>query len=75
MAELLGEDGGELIDVPVSWERAAYPGPAQMADAVTAIMRDWPECSRRARERAVRHFDSVQWVRAHDAIFRNLLAS
>ncbi len=72
MPELLGDEGGELIDVPLSWDRSAYPQPEEMAAAVEKIMRDWPERSRCARVRAERLFDARQWVAAHRDIFAEL---
>ena len=74
MPELVGDDGGELIDVPLSWERAAYPSPAELAAAIVRLMRDWPERSRGARARAERLFSTQGWLEAHAAIFGGLVS-
>jgi glycosyltransferase involved in cell wall biosynthesis len=73
MSELLGDDGGELLEVPLSYERASYPSAEAMARSVERIMRDWPAASRRARARAVRTFDAKAWVERHAQIFERLL--
>ena len=72
MAELVGEDGGELIDVPLSWDSAAAPAADAMADAVERIMERWSERSRSARARAERLFGSAAWVATHARIFSEL---
>ena len=74
MPELVGSEGGVLVDVPFSYERAAFPTPPQMAAAVETIMTDWPEYSRRARERAERLFDREKWLEQHARIFDACLA-
>lgn len=74
MGELLGEDGGALVEVPLSWEVSAYPAPAELAGAIETIMSGWPERSRSARERAELQFDARGWVAAHNRIFSALLA-
>ena len=74
MPELLGKEGGELIDVPVSWEKSSYPGAEEMAVAVERIMANWPERSRAARLRAERLFSSTKWVQDHGELFREILS-
>jgi glycosyltransferase involved in cell wall biosynthesis len=75
MPELLGADGGELVEVPRTWERSAYPKPEEMAAAINRIMREWPLRSCQARARAERLFDAGRWVDAHGRIFRSLLGN
>jgi glycosyltransferase involved in cell wall biosynthesis len=77
MPELLGfaDEGGELIDVPLSWEHAEYPHPTAMAAAVERIMVAWPERSRLARARAERLFGVEAWLREHERIFGQVLAA
>ncbi|HYR57297.1 MAG TPA: glycosyltransferase family 4 protein, partial [Chthoniobacteraceae bacterium] len=72
MPELVGEDGGELIDVPLSWDRAAAPEPREIANAVMTMIPDWPARSRAARARAERLFDAERWVAEHRRIFESL---
>jgi glycosyltransferase involved in cell wall biosynthesis len=73
MPEIIGDDGGEMIHVPPDWSRAAYPPPRRIAAAVARIMREWPQRSAAARERAVRLFRKETWVAAHGEIFDALL--
>ncbi len=73
MTELVGEDGGELIDVPLSWDQAAAPEPKQLANAVMRMIPNWPARSRAARARAERLFDAHAWVEAHRQIFERTL--
>lgn len=73
MPELIGEDGGELLPVPMSWETRHYPGASGVADAVERIMAGWPQRSAAARERTERMFGHEAWVRRHGEIFRTLL--
>lgn len=74
LPELVGEDGGELIEVPLSWEQAATPSPQEMASAVMKVILNWPVRSRTARARAERLFDETRWVTEHRAIFEKLIA-
>ncbi len=74
LPELVGEDGGELIEVPLSWGNAAYPKPLQLADAVRRLMESWPQRHAAARARAERLFAADAWVDAHRRIFEGLLA-
>jgi glycosyltransferase involved in cell wall biosynthesis len=74
LAELVGDDGGELIDVPLSWNQPAAPPPEQIANAVIRMIPNWPARSRAARTRADRLFDAAAWVAEHRRIFESLLA-
>jgi glycosyltransferase involved in cell wall biosynthesis len=73
LPELVGDDGGELIDVPLSWDAAAAPDPARMAEAIVCLMRDWPARHAAARARAQRLFDAERWVAEHRRIFEQVL--
>lgn len=73
MPELVGADGGELIDVPLSWDEPAFPEPEQVADAVVRIMSNWPERSIQARSRAWHHFDADAWVEQHAQLFEAMI--
>lgn len=73
MPEIVNDEGGRLLDVPLSWEVSTVPEPQAMANAVEHIMREWPEQSRRARQRAERLFDSRRWLQRHAEIFDELL--
>ena len=74
MPELVGDEGGALIDVLLSWNEASEPTPETMATAARELMQDWPARSLRARARAERLFDHRAWVDHHARIFREVLA-
>ena len=74
MPELIGDEGGELIDVPLSWDVASTPEPRAMASAVQRIMSDWRSRSLQARSRAERLFAKEHWVNRHEEIFNHLIA-
>jgi glycosyltransferase involved in cell wall biosynthesis len=73
LPELVGDDGGELIEVPLSWDAAAAPDPARIAEAVVRIMRHWPARHASARARAMRLFDADRWVAVHREVFDEAL--
>lgn len=75
LPELVGDEGGELIDVPLSWETASAPDPAQMADAVARVLAHWPARHAAARARATRLFAADAWVDAHRRIFEQMIAA
>lgn len=74
MPELVGEDGGILVEVPESWEEMHAPDAERMADAVAEIMGDWWAWRARARKRVEGRYGKERWVSRHAAIFRALLA-
>jgi len=73
LPELVGDDGGELIEVPVSWEQAAFPTAEQFAEAAMKVILKWPVRTKAARARAERLFDAERWVEEHQAIFHEVL--
>ena len=73
MAELVGDDGGELVPVPLSWDEATYPPPASLATAVTSVMSNWSARRTAARTRAETMFRKEAWVEAHARLFEELL--
>jgi glycosyltransferase involved in cell wall biosynthesis len=73
LPELVGEDGGLLLDVPDSWEELHVPDADVVADAVTRLMEDRARWSAAARRRAEQRFPSEAWVARHAAIFRRLV--
>jgi glycosyltransferase involved in cell wall biosynthesis len=75
MPELVGDDGGELLDVPLSWEQVSPVDPAKIADSVKRVMRDHSTRSATARARAVRLFDAQRWVAEHARLFERLVAA
>jgi glycosyltransferase involved in cell wall biosynthesis len=75
LPELVGDDGGELIDVPLNWDTAAAPDPGRVAEAVLRLMREWPARHAAARARAQRLFDAEQWVTEHRRVFEEVLSA
>jgi glycosyltransferase involved in cell wall biosynthesis len=73
MPELVGHDGGELAQVPLSWNDASYPPPRPIAAAVARVMTDWPARHAAARARAEQMFRKADWVEAHARIFEELV--
>lgn len=73
LPELVGGEGGELIEVPVSWEAPSAPAPEEVAAAAMRLIMAWPARSRAARARAERLFGADAWVAAHRVIFEELL--
>lgn len=73
MPEIVGADGGEMLDVKCDWFRADYPPARAIAAAVARVMREWPQRSEAARARAERLFRKQDWADAHSRIFEGLL--
>jgi glycosyltransferase involved in cell wall biosynthesis len=75
MPELVGDDGGTLLEVPQSWEQNYWPAPTAMADAVQMIMAQWPSYHASARVRAVTRFSKENWLAQHRRVFEMLAAA
>ncbi|RJQ27202.1 glycosyltransferase [Candidatus Parcubacteria bacterium] len=73
MTEIVGDEGGILIDVPESWERYHFPKADKMAGAVEKIILKWSEYSRSARKRALELFDKESWIKIHEEVFKTVL--
>ena len=75
MPEIVSEECGVLIDVPLDWNvRHALTGD-QIADGVTNVIRFYSEMSSAARQNAERRFAVGGWLRAHGDIFRSIWSS
>lgn len=75
MPELVGEDGGVLLEVPESWEKNYWPAPTAMADAVERIMSRWAQYRESARARAVARFSKEGWLAQHRRVFEKLVTA
>ncbi len=74
MPELLGKEGGILIDVPESWDRMYVPRAEAIADAVIELMENLEAWGKRARARAVRLFGHYKWIEWHSTIFNSVVS-
>lgn len=73
LPELVGTYAGTLLEVPLSWRRAAYPKPKTIVAAVESIVKSWPQFHEAARARAEKMFSANAWVEAHRRIFERVL--
>jgi glycosyltransferase involved in cell wall biosynthesis len=73
LPELVGDEGGLLLDVPDSWERLHVPDTTAAADAVTVIMGELGRWRAAARWRAEVRYACEPWLARHEAIFRHVL--
>ncbi len=72
MPELVGNDGGLLLPVPDDWNALHAPEAEAVADAVEAVMDDWPSWSVGARARAANLFSLPHWLNTHTRVFTAL---
>ncbi|KJS01686.1 MAG: hypothetical protein VR65_08020 [Desulfobulbaceae bacterium BRH_c16a] len=71
--ELVGEEAGRGVSVPMDWEKVHPPNPDQMAEAVVEVLSSIDQYATAARERAVKRFDVRDWLEAHKKIFETVL--
>lgn len=71
----LVEDGNAGITVPsqMDFEKPYMLDPQGIASAALRIAENLDAFSKRARNRAVEHFDVESWYQRHDEVFRDLL--
>lgn len=74
MPELVGEEGGILLDVPQSWVQMHYPKAEELADSVEIIMKDINEWRKKVRDYAVKKFNKDVWIKKHTEIFETVLS-
>ena len=73
LPEMVAEDCGRLIDVPLTWDRLVTPSGRELADAVLEIVPCRAEFAWAARRRAADLFVADRWVARHREIFASLL--
>jgi glycosyltransferase involved in cell wall biosynthesis len=73
MPELVGEEGGLLIEVPDSWDQMYYPLAEKLAEAVENIFDDLSGWRIKARKRALDLFNKETWIQSHKKIFETVL--
>ena len=71
--ELVGDDAGVGIDVPLDWEKDIHPAPEQWAQAITDVLNNRDAMAKAARERAVSLFGMSGWLNAHAQVFDSVL--
>jgi glycosyltransferase involved in cell wall biosynthesis len=72
--ELVGEDAGIAVPVPLDWEKTHVADPGAMADALSAVLDDWRQYSNAARHAAVSRFDIRDWLAAHEKLFDQVMS-
>jgi glycosyltransferase involved in cell wall biosynthesis len=70
--ELVGEAGLGVAS-ETSFERDVPPAPADLADAVRAVVASLADYRQKARARAVERFDLAPWIERHRALFSELV--
>lgn len=75
MPELIGNDGGILIDVPDSWDQMYYPTPEKIANSIEVIFTNLSEWQFRSREWVLKNFDKNGWIDLHKQIFQEVLTN
>ena len=73
LPELVGHDGGILLDVADDWNNMHYPSVERVADAVESIYARLDIYAVAARKRALDKFNSVTWRSAHERWFASLV--
>lgn len=74
MPELIGDDGGVLLEVPDSWDVMHVPSAADIAATAETLFADLPRRREQARQRAQARFGCAAWLDAHAEIFAGVLA-
>lgn len=74
MPEMVPPDCGELVPVPLDWNRLVTPSGEQLAAAVQSLLPRLSEAARAARRHAEAAFDGTRWVDRHRDIFSRLLS-
>lgn len=74
LPELVGSEGGLLLDVPESWDVMHSPRAESVAEAVEKILVELCDWRDRCRSYARAHFDRQKWLARHEDIFRRLAA-
>ncbi|MBE2179519.1 MAG: glycosyltransferase family 4 protein [Chthoniobacterales bacterium] len=72
LPEMVGDDCGELIEVPLVWDRMVTPSGDELAQAVVRLLPRLEAARSAARARAEQAFDARRWVERHREIFTSL---
>ena len=71
--ELVGEEAGVGLPVPLTFDHAVVPEPAAIAEGMGCIIRDHERMAAAARRRAIERFSLSDWFERHEQVFRRLL--
>lgn len=71
LPELISEECGFLIPVPLCWDKMITPTGTQLAEGVKNLFSRWEAAATAARVRAELLFDEERWVERHREIFHN----
>lgn len=71
--ELVGDDAGVGLAVPVTFDYVAVPEPDAIAEGMAKIISGRTAMERAARQRAVERFSLSHWFDRHETIFKRLL--
>ncbi len=71
--ELVGDDAGVGVPVPLDWENVHPADPETLAQGMIAVLNDYTRFAKAARERAVKRFDVRPWIRRHEEVFGALV--
>ncbi len=73
LPEMVPASCGELIPVPLTWEKLITPSGDELASAVLKIAPRLTEYSHAARRQAEENFSAARWIMRHAEIFHRLL--
>lgn len=71
--ELVGPDAGAGMDVEEDFTRDLVPAPAQFAEGVAQIVKQYDAMAQAARFRAIERFGLAHWIGRHRDIFMKLI--
>jgi glycosyltransferase involved in cell wall biosynthesis len=71
--ELVGDEAGVGLAVPLTFDYAAVPEPSAIADGMAKIISGRTAMERAARQRAVERFSLSHWYDRHETVFKRLL--
>ncbi|MEI6437728.1 MAG: glycosyltransferase family 4 protein [Candidatus Omnitrophota bacterium] len=75
LPELVGDEAGALVPVPLDLEKLYVPPIADAVAAVRTVAASLEDFSSAARKRAVACFDKALWIEEHRRIFQQVLGS
>ena len=71
--QLVGDDAGVGLAVPITFDYVAVPKPDAIAEGMAKIISGRTAMERAARQRAVERFSLSHWFDRHETVFKRLL--